>query len=183
MIVEQLGYHLLQDKIYKMPYAFVENGLVADVRDSLPENWRNISNFYVHANNYKYLNELGWYAVQDRLPNYDPTTQKLDNWSYEFDGVMVHRVPEIINVPQPTPADIERANLERVNTKWQEIRILRDDYMKSFEWRYTRYQRQVRLGITTTDNIDDLDNYMQELADITLQSDPFKIVWPVFTGT
>jgi len=64
--------------------------------------------------------------------------------------------------------------------KWQYIRETRDLEMENFEWRYTRYHREVRLGLTPTDDIVMLDTYMQALADITQQEDPFNIVWPVY---
>lgn len=68
-----------------------------------------------------------------------------------------------------------------ISDKWVEIRFNRDELMKQFEWRYVRYHREVRLGVTPTDNINDLDTYMQALADITNQTDPFNILWPVFS--
>jgi hypothetical protein len=50
--------------------------------------------------------------------------------------------------------------------------------ISSFDWRILRHQRELRLGITPTDSIESLDKYMQDLADITKQSDPFNISWP-----
>jgi hypothetical protein len=54
--------------------------------------------------------------------------------------------------------------------------------MKDFEWRYTRYDRQLRLGEPTVDDLTLMDAYMQALADITTQTDPFNIIWPMFGG-
>jgi hypothetical protein len=164
-----------------MPYAFVEDNKVIDVKDNLPQNWRNISNFYIHANDYDYLKSLGWYPVTFPNIEYNPQTQRLDNWRYNFNGNSVDRLADVIDVPQPSAADIQRAEQERVNTRWQEIRIQRDEMMRSFEWRYTRYERQKRLGIPTTDQIENLDTYMQALADITLQADPYNIIWPSYS--
>lgn len=46
-------------------------------------------------------------------------------------------------------------------------------------WRYERYNREVRLGLATSDNIADLDAYAQALADISKQPGwPKSIVWP-----
>ncbi|WP_373078702.1 phage tail assembly chaperone [Zhongshania sp.] len=59
------------------------------------------------------------------------------------------------------------------------VRRERDKRMKSFEWRLQRHAREVRLGQTPTDNIADLDAYMQALADITEQPGfPDDITWP-----
>ena len=50
--------------------------------------------------------------------------------------------------------------------------------MADTDWRYLRYDRELRLGLTPTDDIQKLDLYMQALADITQQPDPFNITWP-----
>jgi hypothetical protein len=70
------------------------------------------------------------------------------------------------------------ALVEIINQQWDVIRALRDSMISSFDWRILRHQRELRLGITPTDSIESLDKYMQDLADITKQSDPFNIVWP-----
>jgi Phage tail assembly chaperone protein len=62
--------------------------------------------------------------------------------------------------------------------KWMYTRELRDKKIAEVDWRYTRYARQTRLGIPTTDSIEALDAYTQALADITLQEDPSNVVWP-----
>lgn len=63
--------------------------------------------------------------------------------------------------------------------RWNAIRYTRDIIMKDFEWRISRYYSESRLGLATTDNIEVLDKYMQELRDVTKCDDPFNIVWPV----
>lgn len=62
---------------------------------------------------------------------------------------------------------------------WQEIRNSRDQRLAAMDWRFLRYQSQTRLGLTPTDDIQQLDQYAQELRDITLQTDPFNIQWPI----
>ena len=62
---------------------------------------------------------------------------------------------------------------------WDEIREQRDEKINSFEWRISRYLSEARQGINpTTDTITELDNYVQQLRNITTQSDPKNIVWP-----
>jgi hypothetical protein len=65
-----------------------------------------------------------------------------------------------------------------VSNKWDEVRLNREELFKEVEWKYFRYNSQLRLGITPTDDIEALDKYVQELRDITKQEDPFNIVWP-----
>lgn len=86
-------------------------------------------------------------------------------------GDVYLRSYELVAVPPPELA-------ERENRRWTQVRARREDLMDQFEWRIQRYHRQVRLGVTPTDNIAVLDAYMQALADITTQPDPYQITWP-----
>lgn len=75
----------------------------------------------------------------------------------------------------------EQELADELERKWYEVRAHRDYLLTLIDWRFLRYQSQVRLGITPTDNIQILDEYAQALRDITLQSDPYNIVWPDLT--
>ena len=97
----------------------------------------------------------------------DPPSSVLDTQILEWTGTDW-------NVRDKTEQELE----VELNRKWQEIRDQRDHILSLLDWRFTRYQSQIRLGIIPTDDIEDLDIYAQELRDITLQSDPYNIVWP-----
>lgn len=59
------------------------------------------------------------------------------------------------------------------------VRAERDALMATFQWRLDRHAREVRLGLTPTDDVAVLDAYMQALADITLQPTfPATVTWP-----
>jgi hypothetical protein len=70
------------------------------------------------------------------------------------------------------------ALVEITNQQWTVVRALRDEKISAFDWRILRNQREQRLGLPLTDSIEVLDKYMQDLANITNQGDPFNIVWP-----
>jgi len=78
------------------------------------------------------------------------------------------------NVRDKTEQELDN----EVQHKWHEIRAQRDYILSQLDWKFHRYQSQTRLGITPTDNIANLDTYAQALRDITLQTDPYNIVWP-----
>lgn len=63
-------------------------------------------------------------------------------------------------------------------TQWASIRARREHIMNRMQWRLTRYDREVRLGLEPSDDIAKLDAYMDALANITDQKDPFNIQWP-----
>lgn len=78
-------------------------------------------------------------------------------------------------VRNKTPEELQAEN----DVLWSEIRAERDNRIEAVTWRYERYARHARLNLTQLDNIADLDNYVQALADIPqTQSDPKNIDWP-----
>lgn len=170
-------------------YAYIENGVIVEVLQDLPESWRNVSNLNALASNEPILKELGWYKIYRNI-NYNPNVERLVNPRLEFqeDGLLyelwdVEKIETSDQLPfgafltEEQKAEIFE-NDKRV--KWQTVRQDRDTKMREFEWRYNRYERQTRMGVTPTDTLETLDAYMQALADITNQEDPFNIVWPEF---
>jgi|TARA_R100000027_G_scaffold59058_1_gene49220 hypothetical protein len=74
-----------------------------------------------------------------------------------------------------TESEISVRNVKR----WQEIRETRDAKIKEIEWRIMRNLSETRQGLDTTDNIADLDNYIQKLRDITSSTtNPLEVSWP-----
>ena len=97
----------------------------------------------------------------------DPPASILDTQILEWTGTDW-------NVRDKTEQELE-LELDR---KWQDIRSQRDHMLSLLDWKFLRNQSQARLNITLTDSIESLDTYAQALRDITLQSDPYNIVWP-----
>jgi hypothetical protein len=163
-------------------YVYVNNGIIEELHDEIPNNWKNVSNFYVLTEEER--KQLGWYNVVKIQPEYDPNTQTLgyvyqylkDNLVYETTEV-IDKPLEDTNKPIDTYA-IQMAYMSNTNAQWDRVRESRTHLMLDMEWKYSRYNRQIRLGLPTTDNISVLDTYMQQLADITTQDDPWNIVWP-----
>ena len=74
-----------------------------------------------------------------------------------------------------TEYEISVRNVKR----WQEIRETRDAKIKEVEWRVMRNLSETRQGLDTTDNITDLDTYIQALRDITSSTtNPLEVSWP-----
>ena len=111
------------------------------------------------------LSSAGITTVSDP-PEYNADTHKLtwDTTDIEW---------EVIALTQE-----EIDNL--ISTAWQSIREERDTLLSELDERVSRYQSEVRIGITTTtDNISDLDTYAQSLRDIpSTYSNPNDVQWP-----
>ncbi len=73
---------------------------------------------------------------------------------------------------------VSNKSQQEIDSHWNEVRKERDEKIKEVEWRYNRYYRHERLGLAQVDSIQNLDAYVQALADITKQENPFSIVWP-----
>ena len=169
-------------------YAHVENNQIVGVYDNLPNNWKNISNFYVLSEEELY--PLGWRVVVKDIPVYDSNQFKIDNPVHELIDDVVYEKYDIIplhdtnnvseTLPALTPEELLEKENERLVFAWRKVRDIREGIMRDFEWRYTRYYRQQRLNIPTSDTLENLDAYMQALADITNQPDPYNIVWPSY---
>ena len=160
-------------------YALVENGSIKEVRQSLPKNWNNISNFFVFADDLNELKTHGWYLIQKQEYNYNSETHRLTPAKYILRDDNVLEVREIIEKEKEEIENTEK-NDYTFPILWQQIKERRDRLMKDFEWRYTRYYRQLRNEEELSDNLEDMDRYMKELSDITKQEDPSNIQWPTY---
>jgi len=80
----------------------------------------------------------------------------------------------LLEKPVIEPTEEERA---------EEARSKRDSLLAGISWRYERYERETRLTMTPTDNIETLDTYAQALADLPEQEGfPTTINWPSLTA-
>jgi len=64
--------------------------------------------------------------------------------------------------------------------QWVRVRKRRDKLLEEFEWKIYRYESEVRQGITPTDDISEIDTYVQALRDVPQQDveSPWHVVWP-----
>lgn len=180
-------------------FGYIENDKVKFTVDALPLNWDRYSNFNAFENDIEFLNSVGWYQVEMGVQEeYDPFTQGLGEFQYSLDGNVLKQTQKVVNLvsydadqqtvvrggsggaltEEQIQAHIQAENERIVAEKWTEVRNLRDRIMADNDWRYDRYNREVRLELTPTESIEDIDTFMQALANITNQDDPFSIVWP-----
>lgn len=108
------------------------------------------------------LTDAGYVAAGDS-PSFDADTQKIiwNGTAWE----VVSLTTEEINA--------------RIAELWAEVRASRDAKIKEVEWRVMRNLSESRQGLDTTDNISDLDTYIQALRDITsTTTNPAEVSWP-----
>lgn len=148
-------------------YAYVKDNTVVELHDTLPLSWQNISG--LAALSQDELHKIGWFKVE--LDTHQLTEEEfVVDVHYVFANNLVKQVKNI---------QLKKDNSSFTELLWEGVRNKRDRLINGFEWRYNRHQREVRLGLTPTDDISKLDEYMQALADITKQPDPSNIQWPL----
>jgi len=77
-----------------------------------------------------------------------------------------------------TPVTDEARKMQRLDRQWASMRKHRDNLFSETDWRVLRNLREVTLGLTPSEDIEILEQYRQDLANITDQEDPFNIAWP-----
>lgn len=150
-------------------YAYVEDNKIVGVYDFPPKSWKNISNFHLLTDDE--LETYGFVKIVKADTVYDPETEMISFPVYSFVGDKVIEHVEI----QPRPVVVPD-----IDQEWQKVKTQRNQAINDFEWRYARHAREQRLGTLFTDNLEEMDRYIQALADITNQEDPFNIVWPTY---
>lgn len=135
----------------------LENGLTRTDRETFTE---------------EELISAGYVLIQNSS-SFSPSTQTFISENNQWKIVEIEQQLKMSDTPvEPT-----------IESQWQIIRKGRDNYLNELDWRFLRYHSQVRLGLTPTDNILNLDTYAQALRDITNQPDPFNIIWPSLTNS
>ena len=97
-----------------------------------------------------------------------------DDWQDIPDGMTLLTPEEVEAHLNPVLSDEELA---------QKARAERDSLIEAIDWRLSRYERQERLGIETTDTAGWYQSalqYTQDLRDVPQQEGfPHDIVWPI----
>ncbi len=140
--------------------------------------------------------------INDEI-NYPYSLQKLreDNYNISFPSEITEslmnewNIHEVRSTPKPndytknilegTPILIEGVYYQnwtqtnasqseidtRIENKWTEVREIRNELLKECDW--------TQLGDIPAETKEVWTTYRQELRDVTNQSNPFNIVWPV----
>jgi hypothetical protein len=116
-------------------YAHIENNIITGVYDLMPDNWRNISNFFVYKDSIEELRSLGWRVVQTSSdPTFNIDTQKLSDLKFSIvnDEVIEYRDVEDLPIPfvEPqiefTEQQMLDAKIARHNVVMNELRTKRN---------------------------------------------------------
>ena len=115
----------------------------------------------------------------------DLTTEILEEWGvYEvsrtpkpndYTKIITEGTPQLVDgsyIQIWTQSDASQSEIDaRIEDKWEEVRQLRNELLLECDW--------VVLSDSPLKDSPDWLSYRQSLRDITSQTNPFSIVWPV----
>ena len=148
-------------------YAQVQDGIITGVYDLLPENWQNISNFYLLENDVETLTSLGWKTIVKISPVYNSDTQRLGNPTYTYENNIVYESITVID--NPATADIILSEdelavikIEKHNLAMQQLRATRDFLLTETD--FTQLVDVVKINGETLTT--EYQTYRQSLRDL-----------------
>ena len=145
-----------------MRYAFVEDGIVKQSNRPLPNVWANVSNFDLF--DISTLKSYGWYPY--RFVEAQKDVYDVVDGSYF--SIEEEEVVEYQTIRKKTDEDLQN---EIIN-QWGNVRARRNIELMESDW------TQVLDSPFTEEEKELWKLYRQSLRDITLQPDPFNIIWP-----
>jgi hypothetical protein len=150
-----------------MRYAFVKDNLVKESNRPLPIVWENISNF--HLLDADTLKSFGWFPYRFVIATLNEN-EIVDGtyFSIENDEVIEYQNKRVLT---------DNEILQNYESMWVHIRYRRNIELTDCDW------TQLSDSPLSDELREEWKIYRQSLRDITLQEDPFNIVWPIKPGT
>lgn len=145
-----------------MDYIQVENGEVKGYPQPLPQNWADVSNFYLLED--EQVRKYGWYPLRF-VPAEKTENDLVTGQSFVVEG------DEVVQYEQIRPKT-ESEIQEELISKWENIRNMRNTLLLESDW------TQLIDSPLTPEKKTEWSTYRQELRDVTSQSDPKNIIWP-----
>lgn len=152
-------------------WAFIENNQIIETHESLPKNWRNISNLDVSENNKDFLQSLGWYVIEHQHIDYDYNSQCLCHDKLIFtDGKITQTYKILDKNPDVLYTEFMQQIRETRNRLLQE-----SDYMCLYDLVLTREKQYL---IDVTEYRKKLRDFPENFPKNNNCYDIFSVVWP-----
>jgi hypothetical protein len=92
-------------------------------------------------------------------------------------GFLTEKDALLLGIPQ---AEIDRSKAAAWELKWNGLEEQRSELIQAQRWRIDRYNDEVAMGHSTTEDVLPVLKYCQAIRDLPdINPDPFNIVWPV----
>ena len=122
------------------------------------------------------LLDAGWIIASDK-PTIDNDYKQYVYSSLELYGNLPQKITWNYSTGQWQIVD---KNEQEIEEEWKKIREYRNQLLQDIQTKFDRYEDEISLGSTPTDDIVALDTYAQALRNVPQQEveSPWHIVWP-----
>lgn len=146
-----------------MDYILVENGEIVGYPRPLPQNWKDVSNFYVASD--EFVRSYGWYPVRvvpvEKTQNDIVIGQRFE--------IGTREVLQYEEIRSKSESEIQQEN----NAKWENIRMERNKLLTETDW------TQLSDVSLSPEKMNEWKTYRQRLRDITDFETPDSVIWPI----
>jgi hypothetical protein len=144
-------------------YMYVNNGTPTGYPKPLPKSFENVSNFHTLSDDR--LREYGWYPVRFVANPNKNETSIVTGQAFVVEG---NEVVQYEQVREKTQEELE----QEFNQMWENVKSQRNQLLYECDW------TQLSDSPLTVEQKALWVVYRQSLRDITIQEDPFNIIWP-----
>ena len=148
-------------------YAHIEDEKITGVYDLYPDNWRNISNFYLLANDSTTLRSMGWRTIVKTTPTYNSDTQYVGNPIHTIiddDVIETYEIVDIIfsEIVYQTEEELAAIKLAQHNSAMETLRQKRDQLLAETD--FTQLADIIKINGTELTQL--YEEYRQALRDL-----------------
>jgi hypothetical protein len=152
-------------------WVYIENDKIIEVFESLPENWKNISNFSASENDKEFLKSLGWHPIEHGYIDYNSKTQRIIKDKLMFSNGKVTQSYIIENINSSEYYDNFMSKLREKRNRL----LTESDFMCLYDLIISREEQYLM----------DVKEYRQQLRDLPekfsdsgIYYDIFSVVYP-----
>lgn len=172
-------------------YAHIEDGKITGVYDLYPDNWRNISNFYLLANDTNTLYDLGWRTITKTTPTYNSDTQYVGNPIHKIIDDNVVETYNIIDIEiNPviiqSQEELQTIKLQQHSLAIETLRKKRDILLQETD--YTQLADVIKInGVELTQLYEDYRQQLRDLPNLYITDSEFvnesTVTYPTKPGS
>lgn len=159
-------------------WVVIENEIITEYYDVLPDNWRHVSGLKLSINNLEYLKSIGWYPVNNLPRDYDSANFKEVGFEYTFENDQVTCAIKLLELTEEEKQQKiikeEELLLYQFQTYLDIIRVERNKKLQDSDW--TQLED---VGLTRNQEWKDKWRlYRQALRDVTNNFNRETFQWP-----
>lgn len=148
-------------------FVYIKDNEIKRYEDSLPENWKNVSNFHHAKDNDDFINSYGWFRVSKIHVEYDTKTQYISGYTYKITEKNVEETPTISDIVFPSLEERTEVFLRNIRERRNQLLSMCDwtqmpdlQLTKSDDWKlsWQLYRQALRDFPNICDSLEPIDD-------------------------